>query len=85
MRMATLLACATLISTGLGGIGAVRFRDRLHLLLGFSAGAMLGVVSRGLRETPDAAMRRRGNKKLGGRRPSPSPKCQRRAGLVTAG
>jgi zinc transporter, ZIP family len=42
--MAVLLACATLISTGLGGIAAVRFRDRLHLLLGFSAGAVLGVV-----------------------------------------
>jgi zinc transporter, ZIP family len=42
--MAVLLACATLISTGLGGIAAVRFRDRLHLLLGCSAGAVLGVV-----------------------------------------
>jgi zinc transporter, ZIP family len=42
--MAVLLACATLISTGLGGLAAVRFRDRLHLLLGFSAGAVLGVV-----------------------------------------
>jgi hypothetical protein len=42
--MAILLSCATLISTGLGGIAAVRFRDRLHLLLGFSAGAVLGVV-----------------------------------------
>jgi len=42
--MAILLACATLLSTGLGGIAAMRFRDRLHLLLGFSAGAVLGVV-----------------------------------------
>lgn len=42
--MAILLACLTLISTGLGGIAALRFRDRLHLLLGFSAGAVLGVV-----------------------------------------
>jgi len=42
--MAVLLACATLVSTGLGGLAAVRFRDRLHLLLGFSAGAVLGVV-----------------------------------------
>jgi zinc transporter ZupT len=42
--MTVLLACATLISTGLGGLAAVRFRDRLHLLLGFSAGAVLGVV-----------------------------------------
>jgi ZIP family zinc transporter len=42
--MAVLLACATLVSTGLGGLAAMRFRDRLHLLLGFSAGAVLGVV-----------------------------------------
>jgi zinc transporter ZupT len=42
--MAVLLACATLISTGLGGVIAMRFRDRLHLLLGFSAGAVMGVV-----------------------------------------
>jgi zinc transporter ZupT len=42
--MAVLLACAALISTGLGGLAAVRFRDRRHMLLGFSAGAVLGVV-----------------------------------------
>ncbi len=42
--MATLLACVTLFSTGLGGLAAFRFRDRLHLLLAFSAGAVLGVV-----------------------------------------
>ena len=42
--MAVLLACATLISTGLGGVIAMRFRDRLHLLLGFGAGAVMGVV-----------------------------------------
>jgi len=34
----------TFISTGLGGLAAIRFRDRLHLLLGFSAGAVLAVV-----------------------------------------
>ena len=34
----------TLVSTGLGGMAAVRFRDRLHLLLGFSSGAVLGVA-----------------------------------------
>jgi zinc transporter ZupT len=38
------LASATLFSTGLGGIAAVRFRDRLHLLLGFSSGAVLAVA-----------------------------------------
>ncbi len=42
--MAILLACITFFSTGLGGLAAVRFRDRRHLLLGFSAGAVLGVV-----------------------------------------
>jgi ZIP family zinc transporter len=42
--VALLLACVTFISTGLGGLAAIRLRDRLHLLLGFSAGAVLGVV-----------------------------------------
>lgn len=42
--MAVLLACVTFFSTGIGGVAAIRFRDRLHLLLGFSAGAILGVV-----------------------------------------
>jgi len=39
-----LVACITLASTGLGGVVAVRFRDRLHLLLGFSSGAVLAVA-----------------------------------------
>jgi zinc transporter, ZIP family len=38
------LASVTLISTGLGGIAALRFRDRLHLLLGFSSGAVMAVA-----------------------------------------
>jgi ZIP family zinc transporter len=42
--MAILFACFTLISTGLGGIAAIRLRDRMHLLLGFSSGAVLGVA-----------------------------------------
>ncbi len=42
--MAILLACVTFISTGLGGLAAIRFRDQLHPLLGFSAGAVLAVV-----------------------------------------
>ena len=37
-------ASATLVSTGFGGLAAVRFRDRLHLLLGFSSGAVLAVA-----------------------------------------
>lgn len=32
------------VSTGTGGLVAMRFRDRLHLLLGFASGAVLGVV-----------------------------------------
>lgn len=42
--IAVALACVTFVSTGIGGLAAVRFRDRMHLLLGFSAGAVLGVV-----------------------------------------
>ncbi len=42
--MAVILAAVTFFSTGLGGLVAIRFRDRLHLLLGFSSGAVLAVV-----------------------------------------
>ena len=42
--MPVLLALVTLISTGLGGMAAVRFRDRMHFLLGFSSGAVIGVA-----------------------------------------
>ncbi len=41
---AILFACLTFISTGVGGLAAIRFRDQRHLLLGFSAGAVLAVV-----------------------------------------
>jgi ZIP family zinc transporter len=45
MRFAPiLLSLVTLISTGLGGTAAIRLRDRLHLLLGFSSGAVLAVA-----------------------------------------
>ncbi|GAC1610466.1 MAG: ZIP family metal transporter [Mycobacteriales bacterium] len=40
-----LLALGTLFSTSAGGLFALRFRDRLHLILGFSAGVILGVVA----------------------------------------
>ncbi len=43
--MVVLLALATLVSTTLGGLFALRHRDRLHVALGFSAGAILGVVA----------------------------------------
>ncbi len=39
-----LVAALTFFSTGAGGMAAVRVRDRLHLLLGFSSGAVLGVA-----------------------------------------
>jgi zinc transporter, ZIP family len=42
--MSIILASVTLISTGLGGMAALRFRDRLHLLLGFSSGAVIAVA-----------------------------------------
>ena len=42
--MLALIAFATFISTLLGGLFAFRFRDRLHLVLGFSAGAVIGVA-----------------------------------------
>lgn len=39
-----LIVFATAISTALGGIFAIRLKDKLHLILGFSAGAVLGVA-----------------------------------------
>ena len=42
--MAMGFAALTLVSTGLGGVAAIRLRDRLHLLLGFSSGAVLAVA-----------------------------------------
>jgi zinc and cadmium transporter len=43
--MAVALALLTFVSTGLGGVFALRHRDRLHLILGFTAGVILGVVA----------------------------------------
>lgn len=37
-------AIAAAVFTLLGGLFALRFRDRLHLVLGFSAGAVMGVA-----------------------------------------
>lgn len=39
-----LIILATIIFTTLGGLFAIRFQDKLHLILGFSAGAVLGVA-----------------------------------------
>ena len=40
-----LLASVTSVSTLLGGLFAFRYRDRLHRILGFSAGVILGVIA----------------------------------------
>jgi ZIP family zinc transporter len=42
---AILVSLATFVSTALGGLLALRFRDRLHLILSFTAGVLLGVVA----------------------------------------
>lgn len=43
--MVLLLAFGTFVSMSVGGLFALRYRDRLHLILGFSAGVILGVVA----------------------------------------
>ena len=40
-----LFALTAMISTALGGLFALRFRDHMHLILGFTAGVLLGVVA----------------------------------------
>jgi len=40
-----LLSIATFFSTYFGGMLAVKLRNRLHLIMGFTAGVLLGVVS----------------------------------------
>jgi zinc transporter ZupT len=42
---AVLLTLATFFSTFAGGLFALRFRDRLHFILSFTAGVLIGVVS----------------------------------------
>jgi zinc transporter ZupT len=42
--MVILITGATLVSTLLGGLVALKLRDKLHLILGFSAGAVIGVA-----------------------------------------
>lgn len=39
-----LIALATFVATFIGGSLAIRLKDRLHLILGFSAGAVIGVA-----------------------------------------
>lgn len=40
-----LLSIATFFSTFLGGLFALKFKNKLHLIMGFTAGVLLGVVS----------------------------------------
>jgi ZIP family zinc transporter len=42
--VALILGCAAFAATLLGGGFALRYRDQLHLILGFSSGAVLGVA-----------------------------------------
>lgn len=42
--MVILIAFAAFLTTVLGGVFALRFKDKLHLILGFSAGAIIGVA-----------------------------------------
>ena len=42
--MLIIISIAAFIATLLGGLFALRFKDRLHLILGFSAGAVIGVA-----------------------------------------
>ncbi len=42
--MIFLIALATCCITLLGGLFAIRFKDKLHVILGFSAGAVVGVA-----------------------------------------
>lgn len=40
-----ILSCATFVSTLLGGVTALKNRDKLHRFLGYTAGVLLGVVA----------------------------------------
>ena len=44
MTLLLCIAAAAFVSTMLGGLLALRLRDRLHLILGFSAGAVVAVA-----------------------------------------
>jgi zinc transporter ZupT len=43
--MVILVALVTVVSTATGGLFALRYRDSLHLILGFTAGVLLGLVA----------------------------------------
>jgi len=41
---ATLLAIATFFSTSIGGLFSIKYKDKIHRIMGFTAGVLLGVV-----------------------------------------
>ncbi len=43
--MPIVVACLTFVSTFLGGLFGLRYKDRLHLILGFTAGVIMGVIA----------------------------------------
>lgn len=45
MFMPILLSFATFLSTFFGGLFGLRYKDKQHLILGFTAGVLLGIVS----------------------------------------
>ena len=45
MAIVILLSAVTFVSTLLGGLFAVKFKNKLHLIMGFTAGVLLGVVA----------------------------------------
>ena len=44
MNILLVLSVCVFLATFLGGLFALRFKDKLHLILGFSAGAVIGVA-----------------------------------------
>jgi ZIP family zinc transporter len=45
MAIVIILSIATFFSTLLGGLFAIRFKDKLHYIMAFAAGVLLGVVA----------------------------------------
>lgn len=43
--MAVIFTVLTFVSTFLGGLTGLKYKDKLHLILGFTAGVLLGVVA----------------------------------------
>src|SRR5574337_131545 len=41
---AIILSCAPFLSTSLGGLFGIKHRDRLHLIISFTAGVLIAVV-----------------------------------------